>query len=395
MKRLTLGILVWSAAGCGSVPEAEQVRVEVFQRISALFDQYNRGLQNRDPFLLELATKDLKRLVPARFVDVLEGLSSEDSVRRANAAFALGFSGSRHAIDPLVAATDPVEHSTVRINAIASLGLLGFAEIPLKPFKELVEDSMPEVRVAALYGLRELVEIHKDDSELAEILYGRLEDPEVPVRNEALIVLRGLPQEETVHAIVQGPVRDREPGIRGQAAVTLGMLGDVARYATPTLIDMLKDEVSEVVRNACAALNRLHGLELDRSYMTWNGWYEEELKCSYVCPVHREIPRATRGDCSFEGCGKTLERVVGSEIRKAVPENAVYVCVEHSEVMTVGPSRCRRPGCDKELVLRQSPAVYACPDHPEVTASSPVGCGRPGCGKQLVPVVAAEPREKP
>src|SRR5205085_5761808 len=125
---------------------------------------------------------------------LLKVLSTKSQEMQGYAAFALGFSANRAAIGPLALATDNPE-DTVRGNAIAALGQLGFADAPIEPFKKLIKDPVPEIRHAALYGLTGLVS-PKSDLGMLEIVHECLNDPDTLVRSEALIVIRKMRRKE-------------------------------------------------------------------------------------------------------------------------------------------------------------------------------------------------------
>ena len=250
--------LLWMmvAAGCSSGPSDEQLTLDLFNRIALLFVRYNSALDNQDPRGLEGWTTEIRRLVAAQHPRIVAGLASSDSVVRADAAFALGFSKERAAISPLVtAASDPAVE--VRSNAIASLGMLAVEGVPTEPFEKALVDPEWRVRVAALFGLRPLVD-EKNDRGLLGRIHEKVADPDVNVRNEATILLAKLRRPQSVEVLTGKAVRDVDPRVRGNAAVTLGVIGAPAMAANPFLVEMLRDEDSKVVDLARDALNRIN-----------------------------------------------------------------------------------------------------------------------------------------
>jgi hypothetical protein len=411
-----VALLGWLGSGCSSGPSEDLATHAFFARVEFLFDHYNRALADQDALQLEGVTSELRRLSAAQEELLLATLVSPDPTLRAESAFALGFSRSRSAIGRLAgAAGDP--EPAVRCNAIASLGMLGLAEVPLEPFHRALADPSREVRTAALFGLRPLVDETHDRGLLPQILE-RIGDPDTEVRNEALILLRKLKRVESVPIILKKCVKDPDPLIRSSAAETLGSIGPPALEANPYLIELLRDEESRVVGSAWKALNRINEKDFDRSYATWRDWYEDEQRHFYTCLDHREVNLNLPGTCPV--CGKKLERLpkeggrkpeppplvygcpdhpavmtlvpgkcgrCGKELIIRRPEAVSYYCPDHPEVVTTGPSKCGHIGCGKELVLRKPEVTaYACPDHPEVVTLAPGLCGRPGCGKILLPV---------
>ncbi len=382
MRALALVALLLLPASCGGTPDGESKALQLFDALAKLMLEYNSAHASGDPIPVEGYTVRLQRLVAADFELVVEGLSSPDVNRRAWAAFGLGFSRRKEAVAPLVDATGSPE-PVVRANAVASLGVLGVPEVPLEPFRRLLADPESGVRVAALFGLRQRVD-EKDDRGFLGILHERLSDPSADARNETLILLRKLRRKESVAPILEGALRDREPLLRMNAAVTLGAIGAPDSSATRALIEMLRDEETKVVEAAYTALNRIHGKDLDRSYGTWRDWYEEELRHHYLCLEHREAESSSPGECGT--CRKKLERVLRDTIKRTEPVASFFVCPDHPEIQTSTPSSCGKPGCGKALVASKPPALtFQCPDHPEVLTTSPAVCGKAGCGKALVP----------
>jgi hypothetical protein len=383
MMRTLAALAVLSAsAGCGGTPDAERSRLEVFDALAKLMLDYNEALGRGEPVPIEAHTVKLQKFVSKEFEAVLEGLGSNDPDRRAVAAFALGFSRNRGAVAPLEAASSAPEPG-VRANAVASLGVLGFEDVPVEPFRKLLEDPHATVREAVLFGLRQLVD-EKNDRGLLEAVHARLSDAVANVRNEALILLRKCRRGESVQPILKTVVRDREPLVRMNAAVTLGKIGAAAQAATPALVEMLRDEESKVVDAAYKALNLIHEKDFDRSYGTWKDWYEDEQRHHYLCLDHKDAAFAAPGDC--RSCGKKLERVLKDTVKRSEPVPSFFTCPDHPEIQTASPSACGKPGCGRTLVAsKPPPALYRCPDHLEVMTTSPAICGKSGCGKALVP----------
>jgi len=373
---------VWSCAGS---PEDDRNEL-VMDRAAFLFRHYSEAQKNQDGQMLTVLRGDLRKLNTEGSDVLIRLLAGRNQEAQGYAAFVLGFSANRAAIAPLVQASDSPEE-TVRGNAIAALGQLGFSDAPLEPFRKLLKDPLPEIRQAALFGLSWLVDPKNDLGMLGEV-HACLNDPDAHVRAEALIVLRKTRRRESVTPILAGPVKDSEPMVRAAAAVALGAMGRDAQEATPFLVEMLKDEHHRVVEAAWSALNKIHDKDLDRSYSTWRDWYEDEQKIHYTCLEHKEISEIAQGICPK--CGKRLERMSREGVRKPEPSpvaaTGLFTCPEHREILTTTPSKCGVPGCGKELVPKKpDPVVYTCPEHQQIVTTTPSKCGVPGCGKDLVP----------
>jgi hypothetical protein len=387
MRLLRLAVLcaplaVWSCAASREDDRSEAV----IERAAFLFRHYSEAQKKQDPQMLTVLRGDLRKLNVEAGDVLLRVLADRNQEAQGYAAFVLGFSANRAAIAPLAQATDNPEE-TVRGNAIAALGQLGFNDAPLEPFRKLLKDPLPEIRQAALFGLSWMVDAKNDLGMLGEV-HGCLNDADVHVRAEALIVLRKMRRKESVPPILAGPVKDPEPLVRASAAIALGAMGRDAQEATPFLVEMLKDDHHRVVEGAWAALNKIHDKDLDRSYATWRDWYEDEQKVHYTCLEHKEISEIAPGVCPK--CGKRLERMSREGVRKPEAPPAatpgLFTCPEHKEIVTTTPSKCGVPGCGKDLVPKKpEPVIYACPEHSQILTTTPSKCGVPGCGKDLIP----------
>jgi len=374
-------LLLLGAGGCAGVSRSVEERpLDLFPRIALLFERYNDALARSDEARCAELGAELTRLVDSRFEEVAEGLAGKDAQIQCDAAFALGFSRRREAAERLMQAIrNPLPG--VRANAVAALGMLAREDVPEGPFLDLLGDPEPKVRQAALAGLRFLLADGRDRGFLGRI-HEKLSDPSPAVRNEALIVLRRLRRKESVPVILERSVKDPEPLVRANAAAALGAMGTNAFEATPVLIEMLRDEFPQVVGMAWVALKAIHQKELDRSYGSWRGWYEEEIQHLYVCPEHREVEQAFPGECPR--CKARLERIPIEVARKRTSPAGPFACPDHPDILTQTPGRCGRPGCGKDLVPVGPPrGLYACPDHPEVVTATPGQCGK--CGKVLAP----------
>lgn len=393
MTRLLMpAVLAASLAGlAGCLSSGEDNRTdEVIERAAFLFGHYLEAQKKQDAQMLSVVRGDLRRLNVEGNALLIRALSSKDQEVQGYAAFALGFSANRAAIAPLVSATHHPDES-VRGNAIASLGQLGFTDVPIEPFQRLVKDAVPTVRQATLFGLTSIVS-PESDLGMIDVVHESLADPDFQVRTEALIVIRKLKRKESVEPVLAGPLKDVEPQVRAAAAQALGAIGRDAKEATPFLIELLKDEYHRVVEGAWSALNKINDKDLDRSYATWRDWYEDEQRMHYTCLEHKEVSAAVPGTCPR--CGKKLERMVRDTSRKPAaapapashPVTGLFVCPDHPEIITTTAAKCGKPGCGKDLIPKNpDPVIYTCPDHPEILTTTPAKCGKPGCGRELIP----------
>lgn len=345
MTRLALIVLL-PAAGCSDVSSNRpSTGSELFDRVAFLMNEYNIGVANQETLRIEAAGSDLKRLAVERLNDLVQDLALPEGKHRTYAAFALGFSRKKEAIAPLAAAADD-EDPAVRANAIAALGTLATDGVPMEAFRKRLDDPEPEVRTAALFGLRPLVSENSDRG-MIEAIHAKLSDPAMDVRNEALILLRKLRRKESVEKILERSIKDGESLVRANAAATLGAIGKDAVHATPALIEMLRDDMHQVVEAVWIALNQINGKDLDRSYSTWRDWYEDEQKFCYVCLEHKEVSASMPGVCPE--CKVRLDRVPKPTTKSAA--GATYSCPAHPEVLTKNPGKCGK--CDRDLVPKK------------------------------------------
>jgi HEAT repeat protein len=377
-----VGLSLW---GCAATVEDERLD-EVMNRAAFLFSHYGEAQKHHDAQMLTVVRGDLRRLNVESFEVLIRAITLGNQEDRGYAAFVLGFSAQHGAVGPLTTATTHPDE-TVRGNAIAALGELGFPDAPMEPFQRLLKDSYPEVRQATLFGLTRLV-TPQNDLGMFTPIHESLADPDPQVRTEALLTVRKMKRKDSVPFILAGPIQDPDPLVRTGAAQALGAIGREASEATPFLIELLKDESHKVVEGAWWALNKIHDKDFDRSYSTWRDWFEDEQKIRYSCPEHKDVISRYPGLCPK--CQNRLERVPREAMRKveqlAAPAPGLYVCPDHPEVVTTLPAKCGKPGCGKDLVPKKpDPVLYICPDHPDIITTTPSKCGKPGCGKDLVP----------
>ncbi|HEX7899025.1 MAG TPA: HEAT repeat domain-containing protein [Planctomycetota bacterium] len=381
LRRLLIPILA-ALTACSGAPSERERTLQLFDQIAYLLTKYNAALASQEGMPLDAATSDLRRVATEEFDRLIAALEGEDAALRADAAFAIGFSRKSEAVAPLTKACASPD-IILRRNAGAALGMLGH-DAAAPAIGKLLEDPEPDVREAALFGLRALVDETRDHG-LLPAVHARLADRAVGVRNEALILLRDMKRAASAEPILNRSVKDVEPLVRANAALALGAIGPaVAKAATPHLIEMLRDEESKVVESAWKALTLLNQKDFDRSYATWRDWYEDEIRNHWSCTEHRDVSAPEPGDCPH--CRRKLERVLRETGRKSEPAPAYFACPDHPEVTTSTASNCGKPGCGKPLVAAKPPPVsFVCPDHPEVVTLGPSTCARPGCGKSLVP----------
>src|SRR5690348_1173584 len=81
----------------------------------------------------------------------------------------------------------------------------------------------------------------------------RLEDPDPAVRRQAARSLAALEAREAVPGLITA-LKDKDTGVRADAAEALWSIGPAAKDAVPDLIAALRDKAPEVRLNAAGAL---------------------------------------------------------------------------------------------------------------------------------------------
>jgi hypothetical protein len=367
--RKTLSLLVL-AAGCASGPGPEERESEVYDRIAYLRVSYDTAYGDYNRIAIDAIAQELRRHANRELELFCRDVKAADLRRKSLAAFALAFATEKKAQEALLVGVRDKNHEIVEM-CLAALGILHMSDTPIDVFREHLTSPIPGVRQAALYGLR----FHLDEGEprgmLTEVVR-LLTDATMEVRNEALILLRRMRTKEIVDPILRHCVKDRDPLIRQNAAISLAALGAEAVDATAALVEMLRDGDTKVVEAAWTALNRIHGKDFDRSYQTWRDWWEdEEKKAEYVCLEHEDVIAPIPGQCP-----KCLKRLV----RQPKPED--YLCPVHADVRMKKEGRCSVTNCRRTLVAFRP--QYVCANHPESKANRPGPC--PQCQKDRKPL---------
>jgi HEAT repeat protein len=257
VTRALLTLLVLLSSRCSSPSEEPPL----FDTIGELRARYDAALDSHQAFRVEVEGGALQRLVRERFGEILQGLESSEPATRQAAAFALGFSRNRAALDPLSAATASPSPA-LRAHAIVALGMLGFRDVPMEPFRTLLRDDVWQVRHAALFGLRHLAAIGISTAVL-EAVRDRLADPVMGIRNEAVLVLAKAGGPAALEMILARPVEDPEALVRQNAARALGAIRKPAERIVPALKRLLSDEDPSVVRAAEESLRWVEAARVD------------------------------------------------------------------------------------------------------------------------------------
>jgi len=255
VTRAALLLLALFSARCSSAGPS-LVDAIVVQR-----DRYDDALDSQDAFRVDFETATLGRLARERLPELLEGLASSDPAMQDASAFALGFSRHRSAIEPLTAAAAS-PRPALRGFAVAALGMLGFREMSMEPFRRLLADEDAQVRLSALFGLRHLAG-PGCPTPVLEAVHTRISDPVMGVRNEAVLVMGKIGGAASLEILLGRPMRDPEPMVRRNVARALGTMRGPAERIVPALKELQKDEDPAVARAAQTSLRWLDGGHVD------------------------------------------------------------------------------------------------------------------------------------
>jgi hypothetical protein len=344
--RLSAAVAALCLSACGSAPDESKVGgLDFYDFIAMKRSEYALALDGGRERAVEAVrlAQEMKIQIDRRYEAIVQRAATEtESKHRELAVAALGLSQRPEAVAHLEAyLSDPAPE--VRGTAAASIGFLNPTFAPLGKIEQLLQDSDPYVRLAALFGLKLLSARHQKPSVLAvrkiEIL--AKEDGDKGVRNEAVLALGAIKDETSVEILHRYCLVDEEALVRGNAAMVLAGFGKKARPAVPALIERLKDGETGVVERAHFSLKTITGLEADRQYGTWVDWLKEISQVlEYFCKADGEVS-SVPGPCPK--CGITMEP-------RAISE-AVWACPVHADVVLSKPGRCYK--CQKELAPRK------------------------------------------
>jgi len=249
-------MVVLLSARCSSPGASDLV-----ERIAEGRERYDAALDSHEAARVELESATIGRMARERLSELLQALRSSDPALQDAAAFALGFSRQRAAIDPLAAATAS-PRPALRAFAIVALGMLGFRDAPMDPFRTLLGDEDAQVRLSALFGLRHLAG-PGCPTPVLQAIHARLSDSVMGVRNEAVLVLGKIGGAAVIEMLLERPVRDPEALVRQNAARALGAVRGPAERIVPALKELMKDEDPGVARAAQTSLRWIEGAHVD------------------------------------------------------------------------------------------------------------------------------------
>jgi len=218
---------------------------------------------------------NISRRVELRLDELIEELESGPPRNRTIAAMALGFGESDQVLSPLLMAlTDPEED--VVGNALVGLGYLASPDTPLVELCfHLRSNPAPRLRNNAAYALRRIAEQGGRDDCLLETARGALHDESEGVRTQALLILGLLGDGESVDTVgdllydASGLVcRAAGAALRSISEAELSTKGPAAR-ALVTAYERLPDERARLLRTEMVLMR---GTDLGDDVQPWKDW---------------------------------------------------------------------------------------------------------------------------
>jgi HEAT repeat protein len=187
------------------------------------------------------------------YVAMLTRLSQPDSVQARNAADVLGEFKYAASIPALGAAlSNPIFSGEARASMAQALGAIG-RSAAAAPLQQALADADPLVKAASLQALRTVDGFH--DGTVAVPLLG---DADAGVRGEAAVTIGMMHTQAAAAALVQVLAKDPSALARKKAAWSLGEIGAPASIAGPTLTLAATNDANAFVRSlAAAAITKL------------------------------------------------------------------------------------------------------------------------------------------
>ncbi len=199
----------------------------------------NAKLSENDPEAgkkIEAAEFSIQKKVEGRLEEFLSAAESGSLRNRMIAITALGFCKDSRVLPILIRSLGDPESKIIG-NALVSLGVLGSVETPLDRMIELLlHHPEADVRVNAAYALQKLAQAGARHPSLIESLHAALRDTEPGVRAQAAASLGTIHNEESVPLLIS-LLKDSKPLISAASAFALGEIRD-SRAVDPLVIAM-------------------------------------------------------------------------------------------------------------------------------------------------------------
>lgn len=210
----------------------------------------------------------LEKVVQGHFSYIVKQLQGPDADI---AAAALGFSDDVRAIPYLL---DMIEHKdpAVRSNAIMSIGHIRSKDTPMeKIYKVLKNDPADKVRAMAAFAIYQIITKDEDEGALPHLLQA-LKDKSPLVRNNTVIALEKLQNEEAGKALVATTLNDPSKWVQYNTIRALGNIGEKS-YIKP-LVRKLRSKEQTIKTIAYWALNKItnKGSKFGDDPKKWEEW---------------------------------------------------------------------------------------------------------------------------
>ena len=244
---LILGALLAGCASTGSkqstttdVPEADRLQAETNREnasrgkllaelddaITAWNNLKLTGTSEEDQRRTDALALQIGYRARRRFNEIIDELQTGPPANRIVSAVALGFTGAKEALPPLVAALDDPDER-VEINALIGLGVLADPATPVELLCERVRfDDSDLVRVQALYALNRIVRSGGGGPCVLETAREGLVDLDPGIQTQAALLVGELRDGESIDSLTHLLSSDT-PLLVHAAARSITYLGDL------------------------------------------------------------------------------------------------------------------------------------------------------------------------
>jgi hypothetical protein len=214
--------------------------------------------------------RKIRSLVDNHFVAIRLGLHSGSARKRAICAAAVGFPMDIGVVGELLGTlNDPSPE--VRSNALLSLSRIAYKRIPLDALLPSLEDENPSVRRTAVLCLEKVSSVLTEERIVRELM-GTMGDPDHGVRMNAAIALGRLGNVNAVELLADKGLSDKDDRVRYNAAIALAELKSYR--GLEALIQAGKKEINEAVKREIArALRTITSEDFGRDFESWEKWW--------------------------------------------------------------------------------------------------------------------------
>ena len=240
---------------------------DLFARLDKLLKRWHVAQKSRAHATALHTEGELEEQSKGHFSQLIDALDGENSYI---AAAALGFSTDIRAIPYLNGALKTGDDAT-RSNAAMALGNIGSDQTPMDNlFFALKNDAQGSVRAMCAFAISQIVSKDEDQGALPHLLHA-LNDKSIAVRNNSILALEKIANEEGAKAIAAITMNDPNSIVRYNSIRVLGSTGYADQFVN-LLIRKLRDSSPEVKNAAYQVLKRATKKDFGRDPAKWENW---------------------------------------------------------------------------------------------------------------------------